>query len=193
MKKLLWAVLPILLVACGAKEEKSGLPDNFLKMTDAQRVKYMMNEMGPDTVATLMIEMALGHVEGAKIDTLALATLYAYDNYQDSDIALFSDAFDSHVSNLPLDQKMEIYAQIGKADPQNMGLQLGLEYVANIRNKKMNVESIRKEIAMFKQKCGDDVDTYRRFVTGFKTALKMDRGKDFPEEVYKEFINMSEE
>lgn len=193
IRKILLALLAVTLVACGTGEKKDSLPDNFLQMTDAQRVEYLMGKMSPDSVAMMMVEMALGHVKGAKIDTLALATLYAYDNYQDKDIALFSDAFDSHVSSLPLDQKMDIYAQIGKADPQNMGLQLGLEYVADIRNKKMDVESVRKEIAMFKQKCGDDVDTYRRFVTGFKTALKLDRGKDFPEDVYKEFINMSEE
>ena len=37
--------------------------------------------------------------------------------------------------------------------------------------------------------CDTDTATYRRFMVGFKTALRIDRGKGVPEEVYQRFIN----
>ena len=77
----------------------------------------------------------------------------------------------------------------GNIDPQGLGYELGLEYVTHIRENKMSVDDIRRELNAFKEACVNDSDMYNRFMKGFKTVLKVDHGKDLPEEVYNAFIN----
>jgi len=179
--------------SCGSKHDAEDFPENFDKIGDAGRVAYMMEHVGADSVARFICDAALGKVKGAKIDTITIATLYAYENYKNEDLASFSDAFDNYSANLPLSEKMKIYSMSGKTDPQGLGYQLGLEYVNSIRMKRMSGQDVEREIIEFKKACGSDKDTYRRFVKGFKTVLQLDRGNDLPQEVYDRFINMSEE
>ncbi len=163
-----------------------------MTQSDGQQVAFVMANATPDSTARFIINASLGKVEGAKIDTLATATLYAFEHYRDQDLSTFSDAFDGHMASLPLDEKMKVYLMSGKADPQNLGLQLGLEYVGNIREGSKTVKEIDTELAAFKEACAGDSATYKRFVKGFKAALKADQGKDLAPEVYTRYANMEE-
>lgn len=149
----------------------------------------MMRNSTPDSVARFICNASLGKVKSAKIDTLAIAVAYAYQNYNDSDLIVFSREFDDFSANLPLNEKMKVYSMAGNIDPQGLGYELGLEYVTHIRENKMSVDDIRMELNAFKEACVNDSDMYNRFMKGFKTVLKVDHGKDLPEEVYNAFIN----
>ncbi|MDE6772160.1 MAG: hypothetical protein K2J49_06120, partial [Muribaculaceae bacterium] len=83
-------------VACGGSEAKeiSILPPDFADAGDAGQVDYMMKSSTPDSVARFICNAALGKVENARIDTLSIAAAYAYENYNDSDLILFSREFD---------------------------------------------------------------------------------------------------
>ena len=186
-------ILCAVLGSCGSKGGSGDFPENFDKIGDAGRVAYMMKTVSPDSVARFICDASLGKVEGARIDTITTATLYAYENYKNDDLSLFSDEFDNYSANLPLPEKMKIYSLSGKTDPQGLGYQFGLEYVNSIRMKRMKAEDVEKELAEFKKACGPDHDTYRRFVKGFKTVLELDKGNDLPADIYNRFINMSEE
>lgn len=180
------------LCACGQGEKTSeeGLPPGFAAMDDAAKVACMMERVSPDSVARFICDASLRKREGESIDTLAIAVAYAYEHYNDSSLLLFSREFDDYSSNLPLTDKMRVYLMAGQSDSQRLGYELGLEYVDHIRESRMSVADIRREIDAFRVACADDSATYRRFVRGFKTVLRLDHGKDLPEEVYDAFILM---
>lgn len=191
---LLVVLLPaaaILLPACsgGGKNEKEGFPEGFNSRSDREKVSYVMEHASPDSVARFICMAALGKVPGVKIDTVAMATLYAYENYKDSTLALFSSEYDSFSSSLPLADKMRLYKLVGEIDPQGLGYDLGLHYVDRIREKKMTVDQVKQEIEALRKACADDSDTFTRFLVGFKTVLGVDRGKDLSPEIYEAFIN----
>ena len=180
-----------LLCACGnsQKAQKGLFPDNFSALTDAAKTAHMMKVATPDSVARFLCNAALGKLPGARIDTLALAAAYAYEHYNDSSLMVFSQEFDDYSNNLPLGDKMKIYSMAGTTDPQRLGYELGLEYVSHIREERMNVADVRKELDAFKEACAQDTVTFTRFMKGFKTVLRVDHGKDLPEEIYNAFIN----
>jgi len=169
---------------------QNSLPENFASLDDSSQVAFMMKNSTPDSVARFICNASLGKVKSARIDTLAIAVAYAYQNYNDSDLIVFSREFDDFSANLPLNEKMKIYSMAGNIDPQGLGYELGLEYVTHIRENKMSVDDIRTELNAFKEACANDSDMYNRFLKGFKTVLKVDHGKDLPEEVYNAFINL---
>lgn len=188
--RLMSPMAMLLLAACGGKPavEQPGFPPDFNSRDDASKVAYMMQTVTPDSVARFICDGALGKIKGANIDTVPIAVAYAYEHYNDSSLMYFSREFDDYSSNLNLPDKMRIYLLAGLSDPKRLGYELGLEYVDHIREDSMNVAEVRKEIEAFKTACADDSITYVRFLKGFKTVLRLDHGKDLPEEIYQAFI-----
>ncbi len=148
-----------------------------------------MKNTTPDSVARFICRAALGQIEGVRIESLGIATSYAYEKYNGKDLDSFGDEYDSFVASLPLADKMRMYAMAGVVDPQGLGLQLGLEYMQSIREKNLSVGDVEKELKAFKTACGGDSTTYERFLIGFKTVLEADKGKDMPKAIYDKFIN----
>lgn len=197
MKRYLFIQLALslfLLVSCGKGkgDNKQAFPDNFNAMGDTARVAYVMANASPDSVARFICLASLGKVEGARIDTLAIATVYAYEKYTGEDFDRFSDAFEHVKDSLPLSDKMRLLSLAGAEDPQKLGLELGLEYMQQIRDNNLTVAQVEEELKAFKAACGDDKETYRRFLVGFKAVLKADMGVDVPKDIYEKFINYPE-
>lgn len=190
MKKILClvAAMPLLFAACGGKGSGS-MPDNFNSMTDAAKMAYMMKTVSPDSVARFVCNSSLGMVENARIDTFPNAILYAYENYKGDSLTQFCTEFEAYSAALPLQHKMKIYNLSGKTDPMGLGYQLGLEYVDNIRRKKMTASQVADEIEAFRKACGSDTDTYDRFYKGFQTALAADSGIELDPSVKQRFIH----
>lgn len=190
--KQLWcaaAALGILAAACGRGngDGDGKFPAGFEQRSDAEKISYLMAHASPDSVARYVCDASLGLVPGAKIDTFANALLYAYDTYRGDSLTIFCDAFEQYSSNLPLDRKMKIYALAGKADPMGMGYQLGLEYVAKIKEKSMTADEVAAEIEAFKKACADDPETYTRFEKAFALALSLDDTPDLPRDIKQKF------
>ena len=185
--------LGVSFAGCGRSGENSeGFPDGFRSMSSGGKVEYMMQHVEPDSVARFICEAALGMYPGVGID-LSEATLYAYEHYKGKDFEKFTIAYEDCTESFSLSDKMKLYQLAGTTDPQQFGYTLGLEYISNIRSQSKDVNAIRQELAEFRKVCGTDKDTYRRFVIGFKTALKADHGKDLDEAIYTEFINYEED
>ncbi|MDE5713890.1 MAG: hypothetical protein K2I16_09765 [Muribaculaceae bacterium] len=180
-------------VACSrtAEEQSAGLPSDFNSFDDVSKVAYLMKNSTPDSVARFICEASLGKLPDARIDTFAIAAAYAYEMYSgnDSSLRVFSEEIDRYPETLGLPDKMKIYFMSGKSDPSRMGYQLGLEYLNHIRENAMTVDQIKAEIEAFRQACGEDSVTYKRFLKGFNIVLKHDHGNDLPEEIYDSFIN----
>lgn len=194
MKKIVSAVLSLSMIlglaSCGGEKDAKGKwPKNFDKIGDAGRVAYVMRVASPDSLARFIIYGSLGRVPGARIDSLAIATNAAYERLKGDDLETFSLEYDNVVEGLPLADKMKVYALGGSEDPQGLGFKLGLEYVSSIRNNHLKVADVEKELQAFKKACANDSATYRRFIIGFRTVLRHDRGKDLPEDIYNKFIN----
>ena len=186
-------LLSLLLSAAGCKGKGDGssdFPQNFNQIGDAGRVKYMMNRVQGDSLARFILYGALGKTPGVKIDTLAIATNYAYEHLKGDDLEDFSREYDAIVESLPLPEKMKAYKLGGSEDPQGLGYTLGLEYVSKIRDNQMKVQAVEEELKEFRNACGSDTATYRRFMTGLKLALQLDHGKGIPEDVYRHFTGM---
>lgn len=181
----------LLLAGCGGKTETAErrFPADFNSRDDVSKVEYMMQQVSPDSVARFICDGALGKIDGVTIDTIAVAVAYAYEHYNDSTLMNFSREFDDYSSNLDLPDKMRIYLMAGLSDPKRLGYELGLEYVDHIREDSMKVAEVKKEIEAFKEACAEDSVTYVRFLKGFKTVLRLDHGRDLPEEIYTAFID----
>lgn len=181
----------LLLTGCGGNTHTAQRqwPADFNLRDDAAKVDYMMKQVSPDSVARFICDGALGKIDGVTIDTIAIAVAYAYENYSDSSLMNFSREFDYYSSNLDLPDKMRIYLMAGLSDPKRLGYELGLEYVDHIREDSMKVDDVKREIEAFKTACADDSVTYVRFLKGFKTVLRLDHGKDLPEDIYTAFID----
>lgn len=193
MRKLFYlaAAFSLILGACRGKGGNGkDYPENFGTIGDAGRVAYMMERVRPDSLAHWMVRAALGQEPGARIDTFAIATIYAYDHLTGAPLDTFSMAYDDYVASLPLPDRMRVYSMAASEDPQQMGLRLGLEYMQCIRDNNMTADQVAKEIESLRKACSKDTVTFNRFVLGFKTVLREDRGKDLPEEIYRRFINL---
>lgn len=181
------------LCGCGSGGDKSkSFPADFNERGDAYRVAWMMEHAAPDSVARFICYAALGQVDGARIDTLSTATLYAYENYRDSDAVRFGDEYDRVVGSMNLENKMKMYVLGGSEDPQTLGYKLGLEYMSHIRDNRLTPDQVEKELKAFRRACGNDSSTYHRFVIGFKTVLRADSGSDVSKDIYDRFIKLDE-
>lgn len=187
-KLLLIGFSGLILASCGgAKEKTSKYPANFKQIGDAGRVAYMIRTVEPDSVARFIIYGALGRTPEAPVDTLAIATNYAYETLQGDALETFSITYDAVQESLPLGDKMRLYVLAGADDPQGVGYRLGLEYLASIRNDSKSVKEVEHELEEFRKACGKDTAMYRRFMIGFRTVLEVDKGHDIPEEIYRRF------
>lgn len=187
----LLALLLSMIAGCGNdKDKSSGFDEGFNRLSDAAKVEYVMKNADPDSVARFICNAALGKIPGVEIDTLATATLYAYENYRrDEDLQSFSMAFDEYVRHMRLEDRMRMMKMAGEVDPQRIGYELGLQYVDCIRADRKNVGDVESEIEAFRKACGSDTMMFQRFMTGFKVVLDIDRGKDLSEEIYTKFKN----
>ena len=191
---LISAVLVLLTVACGGKNNGTvlDLPKDFNSRSDSEKVNYLMEAVTPDSVAVIICKASLGEIPELKIDTFANATLHAYEHYKDDDLNTFSNALEGYKESQPLEKKMKLYKLAKEDDPMGLGYTLGLEYVGQIRAKSMTMKDIDEELSAFRKACGSDMETYRRFIKGFKTALSADKGQGIAPEVYSKYMNIPE-
>ena len=191
MPGLVLFALSALAGACGdGKDGEGNFPKNVAFMSDSQKVAYVMRKAKPDSVARFICNASLGKVPGVKIDTLANATLYAYEHYKDADLQTFSAAFDEYTSSLPLNEKMMLHKLAADKDPMQMGYELGLEYVNDIRVNHKDEARVEQEIAALKRVCSknpEDSLTFVRFMKGFKVALDYDKPGDIPRRIYEKY------
>lgn len=183
------ASIALILSGCGSKDDSNGLPANFASLGDAQKVAYMMKSVTPDSVARFICDASLGKTV-VRIDSLAEATLYAYENYRDADLQTFSVAYDEYAENLPLDEKMRLRKIAAQDDPMGLGYELGLEYVNIIRLDHKNATTVESEISALRREClrnPEDSLTFKRFMKGFKVALEVDGSTDIPREIYNKY------
>lgn len=184
------ALILLMMCSCGAdKGQRVDYPKDFASLDDVGKVKYVMGVATPDSLARFVINSALDKNPGAKIDSLAAATLYIYDNLKGEDLDAFSIEYDSYVESLPLDEKMTVYKLAGSDDAQKLGYRLGLEYLGSIRENNKTADQIERELKSFKKACGADTLMYRRFIIGFHTALEVDSSTDIPRSIYNKFKN----
>lgn len=193
-KSFILATLPLLLLSACGNSKKSGnaYPANFDRIGDSGRIDYMIRTVPADSVARFIIYTALGRNPGARIDTMATATNHAYEILKGDSLDSFASAYDSTVEALPLGDKMKIYMLAGSEDPQGLGYRLGLEYMSSIREGNKKAADVDAEINEFRKACGQDTAMYRRFMIGFQTVLKVDHGKDVPEDIYRKYVSTQE-
>ena len=51
----------------------------------------------------------------------------------------------------------------------------------------MKVADVDRDLQEFRKACGTDTATYNRFLIGFRTVLRMDKGVDVPTEIYQKY------
>lgn len=168
----------------------SFIPEEFNSMNDTAKVAWLMKNLPPDSVARFICMAALGDIEGVKIDTFVNVVTYAYINYPDSTVGDFGNAMDEFSHNLPLARKMKLY-KLNDSDSVRSGYQLGLEFLVKIRDREMTMAQIDEEINGLKKACINDSMTYKRFVTGFRTALEVGKERDVPDSIYDRFHELN--
>lgn len=182
----------ILPVACKKSSGGTTIPYDFDTYTTEKKMEYIMNKVAPDSVARFIYSASLGKIQGADTLDLSRAYLYAIENFKGEDLDEFTAEYDLYRDKLPLIDKMKFYHKEGLLDSLAVGLQLGLGYLASVRENKKNVKTAREEILKFKEACKNDSATYHQFIVGLHYALENDRGRDLDENIYNEFINFED-
>ncbi|MBD5369657.1 MAG: hypothetical protein HDR80_00710 [Bacteroides sp.] len=184
-------LLSALLGACGgSRGETDDFPADFAKRSDVEKVAFVMEKVGPDSVARFICDAASGRLDGVRIDSLNQATLYAYDHYKEQDLQTFHVTYEDYSAALPLDYKMRLYKKGGECDPDAMGYQLGLEYISSISDGSKTPAQVDDELQAFRRACDESPEdslTYKRFMTGLKVALEAEGEARVPHEIYKKY------
>lgn len=174
----------LILTACGGKEKSVSNKDLFRGATnDAAKVAIVMKTSTPDSVARFICNTALGFNDGITIDTLQNAVLYAYENYKDDDLIKFSEEFDNYSTSLPLVHKMKILSLAALSDPDGLGYKLGLEYAIQIRDNKMTLADIDRDMNELEKACDKDSETFIRVLNGLSVALSMPEFANLPKPI----------
>lgn len=181
-------VISAFMVACGGNAKKANDAELFKgARNDAEKVAIAMKNYTPDSVARFICNTCLGLNKGVSIDTLQSAVLYAYENYKEQDLIKFSEEFDNFTSTLPLAEKMKILSLAALTDPDGLGYKLGLEYAVQIRDEKLTLEHIDRNINELKASLGEDSETFLRVLNGLSVALSMPEFSGLPKDIIEKY------
>lgn len=175
----------------GAEQTEAGFPADFNKRTDEDKVAFVMRTCTPDSVARFVMDASLGRLKGIQIDTLSNAELYVFSNYNSEMQQKYAEESVRLKEQLTLAQRMQLFKKGSVDDPISFGLDLGLGYLARVRERNLSADDVAKEIKEFQKECASDTATYRRFTVGFTEALRQDKDKDVKKEIYDRFINLT--
>lgn len=183
-------LMSLLLIPAGCSKSEKGVdvPDDFNSRTTNQKMEYLMENFTPDSVAVFLCEASLGKIHDVRIE-LQEAQLYAFEHYKEDDLVTFVDASKEYEKKLPLHEKMKLVKMAATEDPDIYSYELGLSYVGLIREEKKDVKQVTDELEAFRRECKYDPEFYKRFIKGFKLALKNDRHRDLDDKIYVAFIN----
>lgn len=181
-------IVSAFMISCGGNTQEAKDSELFKgARSDAEKVAIAMKSYEPDSVARFICNTCLGLNKDVSIDTLQSAVLYAYENYKEQDLIKFSEEFDSYTSTLPLSLKMKILSLAALTDPDGLGYKLGLEYAVQIRDEKLTLEQIDKNISELKTSLGDDTETFLRVLNGLSVALAMPEFSDLPKAIIEKY------
>lgn len=99
----------------------------------------------------------------------------------------FSEEFDNFTSTLPLAEKMKILSLAALTDPDGLGYKLGLEYAVQIRDEKLTLEHIDRNINELKASLGEDSETFLRVLNGLSVALSMPEFSGLPKDIIEKY------
>ncbi|MCH5214823.1 MAG: hypothetical protein J1E97_06475 [Muribaculaceae bacterium] len=184
---VVWVLL--LLGACSKNDGiRNNIPANFNSLSTEDKMDFLMERMPPDSVARFICDAAMGKVYNARIE-LQPARDYAYSHYKVDDIERFEMECINYENSLPLHEKVKFFQLAATDDPDRYAYELGLSYVGTIREAEMSVKDVQEELDNLRKECKYNKEFYKRFMTGFKTALSVDRHHDLNDNIYKKFIN----
>ncbi len=140
--------------------------------SDREKVAYVAQVHGPDSLARFICYAALGRSTDGKIDSLAMAQLYALEIYQadDEKIARFSRVYEETVEALPLPDAYRLAKMNGTLDDTQMPLDLGLHYGARVKRDKIPQAQVKKDTAALSQLV--DPHFFGLFQKAFETAMR---------------------
>ncbi|MBD5232398.1 MAG: hypothetical protein HDS66_09670 [Bacteroidales bacterium] len=181
-----------LLTACKSGEtQDASLADmtrEIANKPDSLKVKQLLEARIPmDSVAVIVTKMAIGEVPGVNIDNLADIDAFLYMNRSEKDYEVYTLAMDSYSKKLPLSKRFRLYKKSPLIDKDKLGYQLGLEYVSDVIDRKLTIGKVDKEIAEFRRECGEDEDTYNRFLKAFQVGINTRSPEEIPADIRAEY------
>lgn len=177
-----------LIVSGCSRSGSDNLPGNFKSMPTDRQMDVLMEEMTPDSVASYICNAAMGKKYDTRVE-LAKAKAYAYEHYNEEQILQFDEVIARYKEALPLHEKVRFAKLEGSEDLDMYSYELGLAYVGMIREEKKDVQQVSDELGKLMKECQLDKDFYKKFMKGFKTALKYDRHHDLDDKIYLKFIS----
>lgn len=187
-------VLATLVVAVACKKNEvqdatmAHVTQEIKNRPDSLKVRSMLDaRMSMDSIAVLVTNIAVGDVPGVTIDNLADIDSYLYMNRSEKDYEVYTLAMDSYAKTLPLSKRFRFYKKSPLIDKDKMGYQLGLEYVSEVMDRKLTIGKVDNEIAEFRRECGEDEDTYNRFLKAFKVGLETRSPDEVPAEILQNY------
>ena len=186
-KILLVAVAVVMVSLSSCKSDSattSRMSKDFAASADTVKVRMLIESGMPmDSLAMYLCKAAIGEVKGVSINNFSDVDAYIYMNRGEKEYELYALAMDDYTKQLPLVSKLKLYKKSALVDPDKAGYQLGLEYVNDVMDKKLKIGQVDREIADFRQACGEDEDTYNRFLKGFALGISTRAAGEIPQEV----------
>lgn len=173
MRLFLFAAALFLMTACGGgKSSVDAKTAPGADASDKEKVSYMAQLVSPDSLARFICYGALGKSKDGKIDTVAMAQIYALEIYQadEEKVVEFSRAFDETSESLPLTDVYKFAKMLSELDDTQLPLDMGLRYGARVRRDKISAGAVKADTAALAKAV--DPAFFRLFVEAFETAVK---------------------
>lgn len=185
-------VMCMLLCACNGKDSDNstmaGLPRDFSSKPDSTKVHMLLdNGMPLDSLAVYVCKAAVGDIQGVSINDFASIDAYIYAAKGEKEYEVYALAFDECKKQLSLVKKLRLYKKNALEDPDKIGYQLGLQYVNDVIYNKLTIGKVDREIADFRRACGDDEDTYNRFLKGFAVGISTRTPGEVPQDIIDQY------
>lgn len=189
------AILTAALMALGgckgdeaADATTAAMPGNFSSSPDSVKVKMLLDHnVSLDSLANYICRAAAGEIKNVNITDFGQIDAYIYTHRGEKDYEVYALAFDECKKSLPLTSKLTLYRKNALLDPDKVGYQLGLEYVNDVMDKKLTIGKVDREVAEFRKACGDDEDTYKRFLKGFAVGLSTRAAGEIPQDILAQY------
>ena len=187
------AAMAFLLFSCGKSDGgnnviDSSLPADFATMSDSAKVRVLLDHgLSPDSIAVFVCETAEGKHPGIAFKDFTVVDTYMYERLGETGFGLYRQAFDSYMEYMPLVAKMKMLMASPLADLDRVGYELGLGHVNQVIEKRLTIGKVDREVAELRRACGNDEDTFNRFLRGFAAGINTRAAGEIPAEIVAEY------
>lgn len=135
-----------------------------------------------DSLARYVCQLALSD-KSPRIDNIGDVEMFIYNVKGEKEFETYTLAKEDYITSMSLANKLRLMRKNVMIDPEVIGYTLGAQYVSATIEKRLKIGQVDREIAEFRQMCGDDDATFQRFLKGYAAGIKASSPGQIPADI----------